>query len=51
MTAADFQDFTKADGYRSPDATEWMDGIKFDGHKPNDYLKQFKIGLKGDEKL
>jgi len=51
MTAADFQDFNKTDGYRSPDATEWMDGIKFDGHKPNDYLKLFAIGLKGDEKI
>jgi nitrate/nitrite transport system substrate-binding protein len=51
MTAADFPDFSKMDGYRAPDATEWIDGIKFDGHKPNDYLKMFKVGLKGEEKI
>lgn len=52
LTTADFPvDLSKLDGYRTPEATEWIDGIKFDGHKPNDYLKQFKIGLKGDEKL
>ena len=28
-----------------------IDGVTYDGHKPNDYLKQFAIGLKGDEKL
>lgn len=51
MTAADFPDFSKIDGFRAPDATEWIDGIKFDGRKTNDYLKQFKVGLKGDEKI
>lgn len=36
------------DGYRKPQ-TEFIDGITFDGHKPNDYLKKFPIGLKGSE--
>ena len=38
------------DGYRQPQ-TEFIDGITFDGRKPNDYLKQFKIGLKEAETI
>ena len=33
------------DGYRPPTA-EFIDGIEYDGRKPNDYLKKFSIGLK-----
>jgi nitrate/nitrite transport system substrate-binding protein len=52
MTAADFPvDLSKVDGFRTPDATEWIDGIKFDGHKPNEYLTKFPVGLKGNDKL
>jgi nitrate/nitrite transport system substrate-binding protein len=36
------------DGYRKPQS-EFIDGITFDGRKPNDYLKQFPIGLKGKD--
>lgn len=36
----------ETDGYRQPQS-EFIDGITFDGRKPNDYLKQFPIGLKG----
>lgn len=36
---------TGTDGYKKPQ-TEFIDEITFDGRKPNDYLKQFKIGLK-----
>jgi nitrate/nitrite transport system substrate-binding protein len=36
------------DGYRAPQA-EFIDGITFDGRKPNDYLQQFPIGLKGQQ--
>jgi len=36
------------DGYRKPQ-TEFIDGITFNGHTPNEYLKQFPIGLKGNE--
>jgi nitrate/nitrite transport system substrate-binding protein len=39
-----------ADGYRAPQ-TEFIDGIVYDGRKPNDYLKKFPIGLKGDQKV
>ena len=31
--------------------TEFIDGVTFDGTKPNDYLKKFKIGLKGKDKI
>jgi len=33
------------DGYREPTA-KFIDGIEYDGKKPNDYLKKFPIGLK-----
>ncbi|BAE49341.1 CmpA/NrtA family ABC transporter substrate-binding protein [Paramagnetospirillum magneticum] len=39
-----------SDGYRAPTA-EFIDGISYDGKKPNDYLKKFTIGLKGAQKL
>jgi nitrate/nitrite transport system substrate-binding protein len=38
------------DGYRAPQ-TEFIDDVVFDGRKPNNYLKQFPIGLKGDQKI
>jgi nitrate/nitrite transport system substrate-binding protein len=38
------------DGYRAPTpAEDIIDGIAYDGKKPNDYLKSLNIGLKGDE--
>jgi len=33
------------DGYK-PATKEFIDGLEYDGHKPNDYLRQFPIGLK-----
>ncbi len=36
------------DGYRKPTA-DFIDGIAYDGRKPNDYLKNLVIGLKGDQ--
>lgn len=45
-TDADF-DFD-ADGYRAPNAT-FIDGVTFDGTKPNAYLDSFAIGLKGEQ--
>ena len=33
------------DGFR-PATTDFIDGNKYDGKKPNDYIKSFKIGLK-----
>jgi len=50
MQPGDFPDFAAETGFRPPQA-EFIDGISFDGSKPNDYLKQFTIGLKGEEKL
>jgi len=38
------------DGYREPQS-EFIDGIVFDGRAPNDYLAQFSIGLKGDQRV
>jgi len=39
----------KSDGFRG-EQSGFIDGIKFDAKKPNDYLNKFKIGLKGNEK-
>ena len=50
MKASDFPDFAKESGYKPADSN-FIDGVSYDGHKPNDYLKQFAIGLKGDQKL
>lgn len=40
----------KSDGYREPQGG-FIDGIVFDGRKPNDYLASLPIGLKGQEKV
>jgi nitrate/nitrite transport system substrate-binding protein len=40
----------KSDGFRGEQGG-FIDGIKFDAKKPNDYLGKFKIGLKGGEKV
>ncbi len=50
MSADEFPDFATETGYRAPQ-TEFIDDVTFDGTKPNDYLKAFPIGLKGDDKL
>lgn len=50
MKASDFPDFARESGYR-PVTREFIDGISYDGRKPNAYLEQFKIGLKGKEKI
>lgn len=38
-------DLPETDGYRAP-TNEFIDGVSFDAHKPNEYLRQFTIGLK-----
>lgn len=38
-------DLPETDGYKAPTA-EFIDGIPYDGRKPNDYLRLFPIGLK-----
>lgn len=40
----------ETDGYKAPDGS-FIDGKTFDGHKPNAYLDQFKIGIKGAQKV
>ncbi len=37
-----------SDGYRGPQG-EFIDGVVYDGRKPNAYLESLAIGLKGDE--
>jgi nitrate/nitrite transport system substrate-binding protein len=51
MSAADFPELDKTNGFRKPEDTKFIDGKIFDATKPNDYLKQFEIGLKGDETI
>ena len=46
----EFPEFETETGFRPPQ-TEFIDGVTFDGTKPNDYLKSFPIGLKGDGKV
>jgi len=38
------------DGYRPPQG-EFIDGVVFDGRKPNAYLESLAIGLKGDQRV
>jgi len=46
MKASEFPNFGSEDGFKKPQ-THFIDGITYDGKKPNDYLKKFDIGLKG----
>ena len=48
VDAKDFPDFATETGYKAPQ-TEFIDSIVYDGTKPNAYLEQFPIGLKGEE--
>lgn len=51
MAAADFPDFSKETGFRPVQHTKFIDGIPFDGKKPNAYIDSFKVGLKGSERV
>ncbi|SDG29636.1 nitrate/nitrite transport system substrate-binding protein [Pseudomonas benzenivorans] len=46
------EDFPAAseEGFRAP-SSEFIDGLSYDGRKPNEYINQFKIGLKPDSVL
>ncbi|MDR3411142.1 MAG: CmpA/NrtA family ABC transporter substrate-binding protein [Formivibrio sp.] len=46
VKAADFP--SNSDGYHAP-TNEFIDGVTFDGKKPNAYINSLKIGLKGKE--
>ncbi|PVV16512.1 MAG: nitrate ABC transporter substrate-binding protein, partial [gamma proteobacterium symbiont of Ctena orbiculata] len=50
ISADEFPDFDNETGYR-PAQTEFIDGVTFDGTKPNAYIDSFPIGLKGTEKI
>ncbi len=50
VSADEFPDFDKETGYRAPQ-TEFIDGITYDGTKPNAYLEKFVIGLKGKDTI
>ncbi len=47
-TKADFPWDT--DGFRVPTG-DFIDGVAYDGSKPNDYLNRLSIGLKGNQKV
>ena len=49
LSGDQFPEFDVETGFKAPQ-TGFIDSITFDGSKPNDYLKQFPIGLK-DETL
>lgn len=48
ISAKEFPDFANEDGFKSPQK-HFIDNITYNGKKPNDYLKKFKIGLKGSD--
>lgn len=50
LDAKDFPDFETETGFK-PLQTEFIDGVSYDGTKPNEYLSSFKIGLKGEDKI
>ena len=39
-----------SDGYRAA-TNEFIDGVTYDGRKPNDYLESLAIGLKHDQRV
>ncbi|MGE0097787.1 MAG: CmpA/NrtA family ABC transporter substrate-binding protein [Hydrogenophaga sp.] len=43
-------DVPKTDGFKGVQAG-FIDGVTYDGRKPNDYLNKFKIGLKAADKV
>ncbi len=47
LAADEFPDFDSESGFK-PEQTEFIDGISFDGSKPNEYLEKFTIGLKDE---
>ncbi|GAB1262194.1 CmpA/NrtA family ABC transporter substrate-binding protein [Aurantivibrio plasticivorans] len=50
FSADEFPDFATEDGFKAPQ-TEFIDGITYDGSKPNAYINSMKIGLKEGDKL
>lgn len=50
MKAADFPDLDKESGFKGPQK-DFIDGVVYDGSKPNAYIDSQKIGLKGKDKV
>jgi len=50
LKASDFPNFAKETGFKGPQKG-FIDGVVYDGRKPNAYINQFKIGLKSKDKL
>jgi nitrate/nitrite transport system substrate-binding protein len=50
LTPGDFPELGAESGFRPPTA-EFIDGVSYDGTKPNEYLAKLAIGLKGHEVL
>jgi len=50
MNADEFPDFAREDGFKAPQ-TEFIDGVTYDGKKPNEYIEKFSIGLKEKSKI
>jgi nitrate/nitrite transport system substrate-binding protein len=50
VDAKDFPDFATETGYK-PVQKEFIDGVEYDGTKPNAYIDSFGIGLKTGDKL
>ena len=48
LKASDFPDLDKESGFR-PAQKDFIDGISYDGAKPNAYIESLPIGLKGKE--
>lgn len=47
IDASEFPDFATESGFK-PEQTEFLDGVSYDGSKPNEYLRKLTIGLKDD---
>lgn len=50
MDPKDFPNFTTETGFKAAQG-DFIDGVIFDGSKPNDYINKFAIGLKPKQKL
>lgn len=48
--ASDFPDFETESGFK-PAQSGFIDGVSYDGRKPNAYLEKFRIGLNGKKTI
>ena len=48
LKASDFPDFASESGFK-PATAEFIDGVEYDGRKPNAYIEKLTIGLKADQ--